>query len=154
MTDEFEKYFGKGNRDERALVLSAKDRAARLDGEALADPTRHCSKTEKLARFMAVMLEYDWEVYRAELLRTVRWLLQKPNMDMEELRATLEAKARDVDWLAWAVGEDVNLYAVRKMLLDSHARRIEIERGRRLANTTEARRKRYAGGKFAAYIQS
>jgi len=145
MMDDFERYFGLGNREERA---------ARLDGEAMADPTKDCSETERLARFMSVMLEYDWEASRTELLRAVRWLLQKPGMDVEGLRATLEAKAKDADWLAWAIGKDVNLYAVRKMILDSHARRIQIERGRRRANTTEARRQRYAGGKFAEYIQS
>lgn len=151
--DLFDQYFG-GTREERALGLTGKDRAARMDGEAVADPTKPGSEVEELARFMAVMLEYDWEVYQAELLRAVRWLLQKSGVGVDSLRATLEAKARDANWLAWAVREDVNVYAVRRMLLDAHARRVHIERKRRHRASPAGRRERYAGGKYAAYIES
>ena len=129
-------------------------RAAKLDGEALADPTKPCSMTVELARFMAIMLEYDYGVYRPELLRTVRWLIEKCAGDVGGLRAVLEAKARDARWLAWATGEDVSIYAVRRMLADAYARRLKQGRERQFANTTEGRRARYASGRYAEFIMS
>jgi len=138
--DEFGKYFGPGNREERA---------ARLDGEATADPTKASSAEHDLASKLQDIMRCEYDVSRH-----VRWLLEQCGGDVDGLASLLVAKANDFGFLSWVWDNEANIYQVRAMLKADY----DVQQGRQQRqekiSTAEYRHEKYAGGKYAAFIQS
>ena len=124
-------------------VFGPKATTAIADNAAIADPSQESSADKRIAGTLAIMLEYDLQVYGKELRKTAKWLLERVGGDEDGLLDVLEAKGEDVRWLQWVIQNDVNIYAVRKQLLDAYARRGVVEQKREFANTTAGRKSKY-----------
>jgi len=143
MTDLWQAYFEEPDREVRA---------ARLDGEAIADPTKASSIETELARFLANMLEYDYQPFQKILKRKARELLEFCQGDVDGLWEVLEGKARDTRWLHWVISNNASIYSVIPQIKDAYSRHLEQQRKRAIANTTAGRQSRYIGTKYADYI--
>ena|GEM_PF-2549781 len=120
------------------------ERAARLDGEAVADPTKASSAEVELARFLANMLEYDYKSFQKILKLKARELLQYCRGDIDGLWEVLEGKAQDMRWLQWVISEDVSIYGVIPQIKGAYSRHMEQQRKHAVANTAAGRKARYA----------
>lgn len=129
MTDDFEQHFGPGTREERA---------ARLDGEAVADPTKHSSAEVELAKLLADTLGYGYS-----LVKHTRWLLTECGGDYDGLRKTIVAMGHDAGWLSWVYDNSVGIWPVRAMIVEKYKHDAAREKKRRFVDSTEGRRARY-----------
>jgi len=129
MADEFEKYFGSGTREERA---------ARLDGEAMADNTKLSNDETELAELLADILGHQ----PAEPVVHARWLLGKCRGDYRGLRKLITARRIDGE-LEWVTLKRANAYSLRHWLAEEYATERQDEEKRQRANTSEGRRDRY-----------
>jgi len=117
--------------------------AARMDAAAMADPTKYSSQEDKLARFLANWLDYDYRSYHHRLKKKARELLEHSKGDVDGMWEMVEAKARDGQFAAWVTEKDVNIYAVTNILKDAYSRRLMRERKRAASGTTAGRVAKY-----------
>ena len=130
--DEFERYFGPGTREERAA------RAARLDGEAMADNAKFSNAETELAELLTDVLGHQ----PAAPGQHARWLLHKCLGDYRGLRKLITAR-RIGGELEWVQLKRKNAYSLRSWLAEEYVKEQQGEEKRRRANTSEGRRARY-----------
>lgn len=129
LEDEFEKYFGPGTREQRA---------ARLDGAAVANPTNHSANELALGELLSDVLGYQLRLPGCN----ARWLLEKCNGDYDGLR-TLITSLRMQGKLEWVQLKRKNVYSLRFSLAEEYAKERQVEEQHQAMNTSEGRRARY-----------
>ena len=134
--------------DKRESELSIADK------QAIADPTKYGSEEIRLARYLAAWLDYDYASYHHRLKKKARELLEHSKGDYQGMWDVVQAKAEDGKLKDWVIAKDANIFAVTNILKDAYSRHLEREHKREQSNTTEGRRNKYAGGKYADLILS
>jgi len=146
MTDLWADYFEEPDREVRADLLAQFDQA---DAAAVADPMKASSAEVELAKLLQDMLGYDHD-----LTKHARWLLEQCGGDYRGLRATLTAKGQDSNWLDWSWNAKGGIWAVRSVLKEAYHHEAAREAERQRVSTTEGRRSKYIGTKYADQIRS
>jgi len=129
MTDEFEAYFGPGTREERA---------ARLDGEAVSDPTKFSNAETELSELLADILGYR----PVNPSQHARWLLGKCYGDYDGLRKLITALRIEGE-LEWVQLKRKNAYSLRSVLAEEYAKERQADEKRQKMNSSDGRRARY-----------
>jgi len=115
-----------------------KERAARLDGEAVSNPTKHSANEVAMAELLADVLGHQ----PAEPGMHARWLLGKCQGDYDGLRKLITALRIDGE-LEWVRLKRKNAYGLRHWLAEEYAEAQQAEEQWSEAHTTAGRRAKY-----------
>ena len=130
MKDEFEKYFGSGTREQRA---------ARMDGEAVANPTKYSADEQALGDLLTDILGHR----PVKPGQHARWLLHECGGNYDGLRRLITTKRLQGD-LDWVQGKGKNVYSLRSVLAEEYQRERQAEKQRQFENSSAGRLARYA----------
>ena len=129
MTDLFDQLF----------AAPREERAARLDGAAVADPTNFSYAEVELAELLTDVLGYTPN----DAAKHARWLLVKCKGDYDGLRRLI-TKLRIEGELDWVQLKRKKAYSLRYWLAEEYAEERQAEEQRQALNTLEGRKARYA----------
>ncbi len=129
MTDDlFDEYF----------AAPREERAARLDGAAISDPSSFSHTEVELGELLVDILGHTPN----DAARHTRWLLVKCKRDYDGLRRLI-TKLRIEGELDWVQLRGRNVYSLRGWLAEEYTKEQQAEERRLALNTTEGRRARY-----------
>ncbi len=130
MTDDlFDEYF----------AAPREERAARLDGAAVAHPNNFSHAEVALGELLVDILGHTPN----GLAKHARWLLTKCKGDYDGLRKLITSLRIEGE-LDWVQLKGKNVYGLRHWLAEEYARDHLVEERRQAMNTTEGRIKRYS----------
>lgn len=128
MIDLFDQYF----------AAPREERAARLDGAAVAHPDNFSHAEVELAELLADILGH----IPNDPANHARWLLVKCKGDYDGLRRLITA-LRIEGQLEWVQLKGKKIYSLRSWLAEEYAGERQVEEQRLAMNTIEGRRARY-----------